>query len=373
MDAERVRAAEDRLRIESLGAGVRPASVVPRRVRRALAPAVRAIRRRARRRAGDVTGPAKDPRGGWRIAISIAAPLDKIAARWGDWHFAAALARALEQAGHVAYVQTKERLSDGTGPPFDLRIVLRGLERVPPTAGTPHVLWVISHPESIGVDECDEADLVLVASHRFADELRRRTATPVEVLLQATDHHRFRPLPPDPHHVHDVVAVAKTRDVPRRIVMDAIAAGLSPAIYGTGWEAFVDPSLIAGQYVTNRELPVVYSSAGVVLSDQWDTMHDWGFVSNRLFDVLACGVPVISNEQAAVTDLFEGAVLEYRTPAELRELADGCLTNDGEARERVERGRQIVLDGHTFDHRVARLDQLLASHDLVPPRGGSPR
>jgi spore maturation protein CgeB len=187
----------------------------------------------------------------------------------------------------------------------------------------------------------------------------------VEVLLQATDHHRFRPLPPSAAHAHDILAVAKTRDVPRQIVMDAIAAGLRPAIYGTGWEAFVDPSLIAGDYVPNRELPVLYNSARVVLSDQWDSMRDWGFVSNRLFDVLACGVPVISNAQAAVADLFEGAVLQYRTPSELRTLADGCLTSRAEAVERARRGQQIVLEEHTFDRRAAQFDDLLRGHHLV--------
>ena len=49
-------------------------------------------------------------------------------------------------------------------------------------------------------------------------------------------------------------------------------------------------------------------------------MQAWGFVSNRLFDVLACGTPVISDPVAGMAELFDGAVLEYRGPAELRAL-----------------------------------------------------
>ena len=118
------------------------------------------------------------------------------------------------------------------------------------------MLWIISHPETVEAAECDEADLVLVASERFAAHLRTRTTTPVEVLLQATDPVRFRPVPPTGPAARRVVVVAKTRDVQRPIVTDAIAAGIRPAIYGTGWQGLVDPSLVVADYVANSGLAV---------------------------------------------------------------------------------------------------------------------
>jgi len=81
-------------------------------------------------------------------------------------------------------------------------------------------------------------------------------------MLQATDVNRFRPVPADPAHGHDVAVVAKSRDVFRSSVADAIAAGIRPAIYGSGWESFVDPELVVRDYVPNEELPIVYSSVG---------------------------------------------------------------------------------------------------------------
>jgi spore maturation protein CgeB len=185
-----------------------------------------------------------------------------------------------------------------------------------------------------------------------------RTNTPVGVLLQATDHRRFRPRPPDPTHQHDVTIVAKSRDVLRPIVADAITAGLRPHIYGGGWRGLVDPELVVAEHVENERLPTVYSSAGVVLNDHWGTMRAWAFVSNRLFDALACGAPVISDPVDGIQDLFEGAVLEYHSPAQLRDLVDDVLADPSRARERAERGRAIVLAGHTVDHRA---DELLGS------------
>jgi spore maturation protein CgeB len=152
-----------------------------------------------------------------------------------------------------------------------------------------------------------------------------------------------------------VTVVAKTRHVLRPVVADALAAGLRPAVYGGGWRELVDPSLVVADHVDNELLPTVYSSASVVLNDHWGTMRAWSFVSNRLFDVLACGTPVISDAVDGLAELLDGAVPEYRTPTELRALVDEVLADPAAARERAGRGREIVLANHTMDHRARQL------------------
>ena len=299
------------------------------------------------------------------FALTVAAPSVKMAHRWGDWHLALALERSLRRLGHRVLVQTSDRADDLSGRSCDIHVVLRGLAPVRRTPGQRHVLWVISHPEQVDDAECDAADLVLVASHRFARELRERTSTPVEVLLQATDHRRFRPLPADPAHAHPIVVVAKSREILRPAVADALAAGLRPAIYGSGWEGLVDPELVVADYLANEELPAVYSSAGVLLSDHWGTMRAWGFVSNRLFDALACGTPVISDHLPEVHDLFGDAVPTYRSPEELRKLVDADLEDPMAARERASAGRRTVLAAHTFDHRTRDLLDALRRHRIT--------
>ncbi|MGH9230272.1 MAG: glycosyltransferase family protein, partial [Acidimicrobiales bacterium] len=90
------------------------------------------------------------------------------------------------------------------------------------------------------------------------------------------------------------------------------------------------------------------------------TMRAWGFVSNRLFDVLACGTPVISDPVEGMDELFDGAVVEYHTSDELRALVDDVLADPEGARQRAEGGRRIVLAHHTFDHRARQLIDHLA-------------
>jgi spore maturation protein CgeB len=172
-------------------------------------------------------------------------------------------------------------------------------------------------------------------------------------------------MPRDTRHEHDVVVVAKSRDVYRGSVRAAIAAGVRPAIYGSGWEQFVDRSLIVSDYVANDELAAVYSSAGVVLNDHWDDMRSNGFVSNRIFDALACVAPVISDDMPEIRELFGDTVLTYRD-GELRALVDCTLADRDAATRRAERGRKIVVAGHTFDHRARQFVDALLRHGLHP-------
>ncbi len=300
-----------------------------------------------------------------RFAISTAAPSPKVAPRWGDWHFGDALARALRRNGFDVVLQTADESESDAGRSCDVHVVLHGLAPVRRAPGQRHVLWVISHPETLAIADVDAADLVFVASDRFASELRTLTSTPVETLLQATDQHRFRPMEADRRHAHRLVIVAKTRGVMRPAVADAIAAGLQPAIFGSGWRGLVDPKLIIADHVDNEELPLVYASAGVVLNDHWDSMRAKGFVSNRIFDVLACGTPVISDFLPEIAVLFAGTVGTYSEPAELRALVEDILSNREAARERARAGRDLILDAHTFDHRARTLVEVLERHNLL--------
>jgi hypothetical protein len=256
------------------------------------------------------------------------------------------------------------RTADAIGSPevgeADVRVVLRGL--APFAARGRHVLWILSHPEDVDDAELAAADLVACASSRLTAELASHTDVPVVELLQATDPRRFRPCALVPAAAHPVLFVGKTRGTVRPLVDAALAAGLRPALYGEGWEHTVDRSLIRRTHVANEDLPTLYSSAGVVLNDHWDTMRAWGILSNRLFDVVACGAPVVSDPVPGLEDVFGDAVLVAEGPDDLRSQVERVLGDAGTARRRMARGRAGVLAGHTFDHRARTLVDAIRAH-----------
>lgn len=280
------------------------------------------------------------------FCLKIGAPSWEEAERWGDLHFARAVERELRRRGHRCLVQVLPEWEDDAGLEYDVALVIRGLSRHLPKPGQLNVLWNISHPDELSGEECDGYDLVCVASERFAEELRGRTETPVVVLEQATDPALFFP-DPAPEYEHDLVYVANSRGVLRPIVRDLLPTDLDLAIYGANWEGLIDTRHVVAEHVPNAELRKVYSSARIVLCDHWDDMREHGFISNRIYDALACGATIVSDEVAGLKERFGNRVLTYRDASELRELTDRLL---GE-----ERRPQTEVTVETFEERVDRL------------------
>jgi O-antigen biosynthesis protein len=206
---------------------------------------------------------------------------------------------------------------------------------------------VISHPTEVTAEEVRRFDHVFVASEAYAEQAARRWRRPVEPLLQCTDPDRFAATP-DPALHTELLFVGNSRGVRRRIVGDAIDAGLEPAIWGAGWEGLVPNHLVRGTHLPNHELGRHYASADVVLADHWADMREAGFVANRIYDAVACGASVVSDDVPGLDGAFGGAVRTYRRPEDLRAAVDAAKAA----------GRDLGPDavaGHTFADRARRL------------------
>jgi spore maturation protein CgeB len=300
------------------------------------------------------------------FCLKIGAPNWGAAERWGDLYFARALEAELKRRGHPCRIQVLDEWEDLDGLGDDVVIHLRGLSRYRPKPGQLNVLWSISHPQDLSADECDTYDLVFVASSHFAEQLRPQTRAKVLMLEQATDPRVFYP-EADPSRAHELVFVGNSRNVLRRIVRDVLPTDHDFAVYGGNWDGLIDDRLVAADFVANEELRKVYSSAAIVLADHWDDMRVHGYVSNRIFDALACGALVISDDVPGLEDRFGGGVLTYATPDGLHELIERMLAAPEERSQRAAAGRSIVLAEHTFAQRVdALLAEVERAHDSVP-------
>jgi GT2 family glycosyltransferase/spore maturation protein CgeB len=304
------------------------------------------------------------------FCIKIGAPDAEQAERWGDLHFARAVARQLRHRGHRCRIQTLDEWELLEGATDDVVIHLRGRSRYLSKPGQLNLLWCISHPDDLTGEECDGYDLVLVASTPFADTLRARTHTPVVVLEQATDTDVFYP-DRDERFAHDLVYVANSRNVLRPIVRDLLPTDHDLAIYGANWDGLIDTRYVADEHIPNDELRKVYTTAKVVLADHWDDMREHGFIANRIYDAVACGAVVVCDDVPGVQERFGDAVLTYRTPDELHAHVETLLGDDLERAVRGARGRALVLQHGSFDDRVSDLLRLLDEHRRsTPPTRG---
>ncbi len=204
-----------------------------------------------------------------------------------------------------------------------------------------------------------------VASPLFAEQLRERTRTPVVVLEQATDSWVMHP-EPRAELAHELVYVANSRGVLRPIAAELLDTERDLAIWGSGWDGLIDTARVVGEHVPNGELRHVYSSAGIVLNDHWEDMREHGYISNRIYDALACGTLVLSDDVPGLSERFGEAVAVYRSAAELEELIERLLADPAELRRRGELGRAAVLAEHTFARRVDDLLEIVAERVREP-------
>lgn len=294
-----------------------------------------------------------------RWAIKIA-PRDVFSReRWGDWHFAQALKRELEELGHDVVIDLRDAWYRPTAHLDDVVLCLRGVRRYEPSPDQINLMWLISHPEDVDLGEYERYDQVLVASMQYTEVLRGQLDVPVEPLLQCTDPSRFNLGVTQPVR-REVLFVGNSRMIPRPIVRAAIDADLPLTVIGGNWDHLIDDRYIESDFVPNEQLPDIYRSAGVVLNDHWADMRRRGFLSNRLFDVAACGVPIVTDEIAGLAEVFGPAVRCFRQPVELEPtVRDARAARQPPADELRELAARVVRE-HSFAARARQLSEIVA-------------
>ena len=293
-----------------------------------------------------------------RWAIKVSAPDVRARTRWGDWHFALALREALQRLGHDVVVDLRDGWYRPTAHLDDVVVVLRGVERYSPNPDQHNVVWIISHPDLPTEQELLRYDHRFAASERYAAKLTSRLGCEVAAMLQCTDADRFTPDGPD-RGGERILFVGNSRGKLRPIVADALAAELPLTVYGAHWGGLVPEEIRGPKYVPNEDLPRVYRSAGVVLNDHWDDMRREAFLSNRLFDLAACGATIVSDHVEGIDAVFGGLARTYTDPSELPEVIEEAIVRrDDEAEVRRELSDRIRRE-HSFDARAAELHRVV--------------
>lgn len=255
---------------------------------------------------------------------------------WGDTHYADAMATSLRRLGQE--VVTRRQGAHGSGPVHldDVSLALRGLHPIPPTPGQRNVLWVISHPENVDPGEFEGYDLVCAASTVWSAEMSARTGREIVPLLQATEFRRPGDARATSGPEASVVFVGTNLgERERPLVWQAVEAGIPLAVYGPGWEGLPE-GVWRAAYVPNAQLPDLYRRHGIVLSDHWTDMAQRGFIANRVFDAVACGAAVISDDVVGLHDVFDPRVVVVaRTPQDIRDAVDELRARPTTPRDRA--------------------------------------
>jgi glycosyltransferase involved in cell wall biosynthesis len=281
------------------------------------------------------------------VSIKVPAPRQETARQWGEFHFGNSLAKALHRQGYTARVDCLESW-ESARKEGEFELVLRGQEPLP-VARNSQSLWILSHAERIDEDEIRRAEAVFCASSVYEPE--GKTVTP---LLHCTDPEIFSPRERISNIAHEVLFVGACYPQRRRrgIVRWAVDAGLPVSVIGARWGWLPDGWWIR-RHVRNERLGALYSSAGVVLNDHPSTMRERGFVNNRVFDVLACATPLVSDVIEGLPEGFEEFIYCVGDAERLRDAVDAALSENPAMKKRRVEFSQHVREQHSFDSRAA--------------------
>lgn len=261
-----------------------------------------------------------------KIAIKVPVPNWDEVEDWGDYYIAKGLKKEFEKKGFIVKIDILPDW-DYEYDNMDLILVLRGLNRYKTKKNHFNIMWNISHPDKVTIDEYNDYNHVFIASDYWAKELSKKIKVPVDTLLQCSDPELFFP-DYDEKYKCDLLFVGNSRNVYRKIIKDLLPTEHDLAIYGKDWEKFVNKKYIKGEHIPNNQLRKAYSSCRILLNDHWDDMREKGFISNRIFDGLACGSLIITDDVKGLSDLEYKNVLIYKSKEDLELLIEKSIKTD---------------------------------------------
>ncbi|MDJ0761662.1 MAG: glycosyltransferase [Myxococcota bacterium] len=293
------------------------------------------------------------PKKKYRIAIGIQALSTEDPFEWGDYQFAEALVRAFESRQIEAKIICRDEIMNRLEP-YDIFLHLFGIDHppLPPKNGQIRLMWIISHPDKVRVEELAKYDHVFIASESYAKSLKDSSpGLRVSFLPQCTDVDVFRPLP-EASINWDGVFVGNSRKIHRPAVCYAAKSGRSLAVWGNGWKNILPEEALQPGFLRSDEVCKVYQMGKVVLNDHWEDQNNWGIVNNRIFDVLACNRIPLSDRNKGLSILFP-ELPTFDNEKEFRQQFNKLI--DGKYSCSEDWGRRIVCQQHTFHHRASEI------------------
>lgn len=278
-----------------------------------------------------------------KVAIKVPVPSWDEIHKWGDYFVAEGLKQEFENKGYSARIQLLPEWNNSEDVMVDNVIVLRGLSYYEPKVQHFNVMWNISHPEVVSLTEYELYDHVFIASKIWAEKLKKYVDKPVDCMFQCTDVKRFYP-DYNEKYESELLFVGNSRNEYRKIIKDLLPTDYDLSIYGAGWDTLIDSKYIKGDNIPNNKLRQAYSSCKLLLNDHWEDMRELGFISNRIFDAIACGSVVISDNIEGIDELFPNRIFTYNTPEELNQLIEENINKS----EKIE----VNLSSHTYENRV---------------------
>jgi spore maturation protein CgeB len=239
-----------------------------------------------------------------------------------------------------------------------------------------------TEPADLDRPDLSNYDGVLVSGNAICDRYREHGwAARAWSWHQAADIRVFGPRP-DVMRDGDLVWIGNCGDDDRAeqlqtmLIEPAYELGLRAEVYGVRYpvpvrRALADAGISYGGWLANFAVPEVLAHHAVTVNVPRRPCVELrpGVPTIRMFEALACGIPLISAPWSDDDGLFTAGedYLVAHDPAEMRRLLRAVLHDRMLATELTQRGRQTILARHTCAHRADELFTILGELGVAVP------
>jgi spore maturation protein CgeB len=186
---------------------------------------------------------------------------------------------------------------------------------------------------------------------------------------EAADVRVFQPHP-DQERKGDLVWIGnwgdeeRTAELEEFLIAPVQELGLSAQVHGVRYprgalRRLTQAGISYRGWLPNYEVPAVFAAFALTVHIPRRPYVEAlpGIPTIRVFEALACGIPLICSPWDDAEGLFspESDYLIARTGNEMQRLMAGLLHDRDAARTMAQRGRRTILDRHTCGHRVDEL------------------
>ena len=269
------------------------------------------------------------------VRIHTSIPKPSYSLQWGDLYLARSIRYELQKNKLRCNISVGENNGRRFSSREDLALNLRGIESIKQINKQSFLNWFLSHPESYDIAELVESDNIVISSKIFTKKIEnlRSSFNDLKPLYVPQFSTIMAPkIPQDA--LCDFIFVGNTRNVYRESVKYAIQLGLNIKVIGSGWDNYIDEKYILKNLVSNSELGAAYKLGRVVLCDHWKDMKKFGFVSNRIYDCLSIGRPILTDYakdiESDLTSEEKKYIFTYNSLEDFKEQAKNALSFSSE-------------------------------------------
>lgn len=242
-------------------------------------------------------------------------------------------------------------------------IVLRGSRKFKPSKKGFEILWIISHPALVELDELESYDLVLTASKFHMSFLRKVTRTPVRLGRLCTDNRLFffpeTDVKDNAQERKDIIYVADRQNTWRDMAQWLMQSHIPAKIYGCNWQTLGIGHLVEKEFISIKELPHIYRNSWLGLNDHSLDKRSLGYINNRVLDCLACGLPVLTDDFPEIRGVFGEALLYASNTQEFIKNLDLCRQQYPEILNRARSRWEELKSEFSFDTRAGEVIELI--------------